>query len=190
MLAYLDKPWKVVAVALLALLGAAGWVLYEKREILIDAWLKPASVELQEALVPAALAMLVQETDADLVQVWMIDLDANSQRFIAGRNRDGERTGTPTPQRLPIFGGISDIRALVEFLEGRATCADLSPQGPPLVRRLVERGMRRACGVPITAPPDRFIGVIYLAWQTPGDAISETIAIGAAREAATQLVTH
>ena len=57
----------------LVLLGGAGWVAYEKRDIIIESWMTPSAPELRTALISDALGVLTTETSADLIQVWSID---------------------------------------------------------------------------------------------------------------------
>jgi hypothetical protein len=188
LLAYMDTPWKAMAIFILAITFGVGWTLYERRAELIEAFLTPSEIELKVADIPVALDKLTTDTDADLIQIWAVDLGENSQRFIAARRHDGERPIIPSPRRLPIIVTVSDVRALIAILEGHPICVDLSPLGSPLARRLAERGMRRGCAIPIPPTPDKFVGVIYLAWKNPVDETSENVAVTAAREIAGSLV--
>jgi uncharacterized membrane protein len=189
-LRFIDKPWKAVVVVVLIVILGCGWVLYEKRNELFEAWLTPDTPELRTSEVPDALTKLTTETNADLVQIWAVDLSSNSQWFLGARRHDGERPVIPSPRRLPIIDHTSDVSKLVEVLEGHPTCVDLSPAGTPVARRLAERGMKRGCAVPIPPNPESFVGVIYLAWPDATDASNENVAIGAAREVARKLATH
>jgi uncharacterized membrane protein len=189
-LRFIDRPWKAVTVVVLIVILGVGWVLYEKRDVLLESWLTPSSPELRMNLIQDALARLIVETNADLVQIWEADLSTNSQRFIAARRHDGDRPVIPSPRRLPIIVHTSDMRRLVDLLEGRAICVDLSATGAPVVRRLAERGMKRGCAVPIPPSPESFVGIIYMAWVNPTDANNENIVVAAAREIATTLATH
>jgi hypothetical protein len=189
-LRYIDKPWKATVVILLILIVGFGWVAYEKRDELFEAWLTPSAPELKTADVPEALDALTKETDADIVQVWAIDLGSNSQWFIGARRHDGERPVIPSPRRLPVIVHTSDVKALVAVMDGAPSCVDLSDAGSPIARRLEARGMKRGCAVPIPPGPESFVGVIYLAWATPVDVQTEGVAVGAAREIARKLATH
>lgn len=189
-LAYASTPTKGLILGVSAILAVTGWVLYEHRDELIEAWLTPSKVELKVAEVPAALEKLTAETNADLVQVWEVDLATNSQRFIAARRLDGERPVIPSPRRLPIIVTISDIRALERVIEGQPVCVDVTEFGSPLARRLAERGMVRGCAIPIPPNAQNFLGVIYLAWAKAPDESSELVAAGAAREIAATLITR
>ena len=189
-LAFIDRPWKVAAVIILFVVGGIGWIVYEQRDELLEAWLTPSAAALKVDAVPAALEKLVEDSDVDLVQIWAIDLSANSQRFIAARRKDHERAVIPEPRRLPVIVKSTDLQVLADVINGHPACADITPASPsPVVRRLADRGMQRGCAVPIPPSPDAFVGVIYLAWQkqTP-DRGAEEGAVGAAREIAATLV--
>jgi hypothetical protein len=187
-----DKPWKAAFVVVLIVLCGFGWVAYEKRDEILEAWLTPSAPELKTDLIPEALAKLSSETSADLVQIWAVDLASNSQWFIAARRHDGDRPVIPAPRRLPIIVHTSDVRALINAMEGHPTCLDLEKNGSPLARRLADRGMKRGCAIPIPPNPDSFVGVLYIAWSaaTLPDESQENVAVGAAREIARKLATH
>jgi len=185
-----DSPWKAFFIIFACLCGAIGWVLYENRQAIVESWLTPSAPSLKTELVTGALDKLAQDTDADLVQVWSIDLSANSQHFFAARRRDGERPVIPTPRRLPIITTTSDAKALVEVLNGTPVCIDISTAGTPLAERLAHRGMKRGCAIPIPPTSEAFVGVIYLAWLTAPEAKAETVAVGVARDIARTLATR
>lgn len=190
LLAYADRPWRAVVVVILLILGGAGWVAYEHRDAIIEAWLTPDAPALLTALVPQALDNLVVETSADLVQVWSIDLISNSQTFFAARRADHERPVVPTPRRLPVITSASDARTLVALLDGAPVCVDINTASTPLVERFANRGMKRGCAVPIPPNSEAFVGVVYIAWVTPPDERSETVAVAAARDVARTLATR
>lgn len=188
--AYMDRPWRVVAVVVLAVLGGAGWVFYQHQAEFIEQWLTPTEIELKVDSVPDALGKLTEETDADLVQIWSVDLASNSQWFLGARRHDGERPVIPKPRRLPIFVTVSDVKTLISALDGNPVCVDLMSIGSPLARRLVERGMKRGCAIPIRPGPAQFVGVIYLAWRERILNNGEETAIHVGKEVAAELVTR
>jgi hypothetical protein len=187
---YMDTPWKALVVVVLVILAGVGWFLYDKRDELFEVWLTPDAPELMTAEVPAALDRLATETNADLVQIWSVDLLTNSQRFLGARRHDGEKPVIPSPRRLPVLDHTSDVRNLVAVLDGKPTCVDLLVNGTPVARRLAERGMKRGCAIPIPPGPESFVGVVYLAWTTQTDVSNENVAVAAAREIASKLATH
>jgi hypothetical protein len=187
--AYIDKPWKIAAVVVLFVVGGMGWIVYQKLDVFLEAWLTPSSMSLNTERVPDAMEKLVNESGADLVQVWSVDLSINSQRFIAARRKDGERPVIPDPRRLPAISKASDLVVLADLIAGHPSCLDISVASPsPVAHRLAERGMTRACGVPIPPSPEAFVGMIYLSWAKAPDASAEDVAVSAAREIAGKLI--
>lgn len=189
-LRFIDAPWKALVIFGLIVTLGVGWILYDKRNELFEAWLTPDTPELKTADIPDALSKLASETNADLVQIWAVDLSSNSQWFLGARRHDGERPVIPSPRRLPIIDHASDVRNLVNILDGRPTCVDLTLLGTPVARRLAERGMKRGCAVPIPPNPESFVGVIYMAWPEKTDDSNENVSVGAAREVAKRLSTQ
>jgi hypothetical protein len=127
---------------------------------------------------------LSADTNADLVQIWEVDLPSNSQTFIAARLHNGERPVIPNPRRLPVFVTMSDIKVLVDVMAGHPICIEVTEHGSPLARRLAGRNMKWGCAIPIPPSPDSFVGVIYLAWQERPEASAEDVAVGTARQIA------
>lgn len=189
-LTYIDKPWKAFVVVMLLVVGGVGWAAYQKREEIIESLLTPSAVGLKTSDVPASLDFLAEETGADLIQVWSVDMSSNSQTFVAARRKDKERAVIPTPRRLPIIVTFSDARALVDILEGHPVCLELSPTGSPLARRLAERGMKFGCAIPIPPNPSDFVGVIYLAWEEKPDESVSSVAVGSAKDVSRKLITR
>jgi hypothetical protein len=189
-LAFIDRPWKALVIIVLIVLLGGGWLLWDKRDELLEAWLTPDSLQLKTGDIPDALTKLATETNADLIQIWAVDLASNSQWFLGARRHDGERPVIPSPRRLPIIDHTSDVRKLVDVLEGHPVCVNLETTGTPVARRLAERGMKRGCGIPIPPNPEAFLGVIYLTWAVQTDVSNENVAVGVAREIARKLATH
>jgi len=187
---YIDKPWKVAAVVVIALFGFAGWMFYSHQDELIEHWMTPSETSLQTAEVPAALETLTVETSADLVQVWSVNLPSNSQRFVGARRHDGDRPVIPEPRRLPIIVHASDIKIILDVLNGAPACLDMTTHGTPFAARLAERGFTRGCAIPVPPGPSAFVGIIYLAWITAPPKDQEVVAVASASEIAAKLVSR
>jgi hypothetical protein len=191
--AYVDAPWKAVVVLAFIVIGGVGWVAYENRAALIENWLTPSAPELKDTeVLTTALEKLASETDADLIQIWSVQIHNgnNSQNFIAARRHDGERPVIPNPRRLPVIDSRSDITAVENVLTGRPACVNLNASGTALARRLAERGFTRGCAIPIPLSGEELLGVIYFVWYKAVDPSDENVAVGAGREVAKQLATH
>lgn len=189
-LSYADTPVKAAILIVIAAAGGAGWIVYQHHSEIVENWMTPDTPTLKTGLIPAALDKLAEETGADLVQVWSVDLSSNSQTFFAARRKDGERPVIPSPRRLPLITTTTDAKGLVDVLNGSPTCLDLAPAGSPLAERLAHRGMTRGCAIPIPVSGEYLLGAVYLAWQIAPDAQTESVAVGVARDIARTLATR
>lgn len=179
---YIDRPWKAVVVVVLILVCGTGYVLYQHQDQLIESWLTPDQISLNTKDIPKALDKLAESTGVDLIQIWSVDLPSNTQRFVGARRPDGNRPVIPSPRSLPIITHISDARILVDVLNGNPVCLNTTATGSPLARRLADRNIKWGCAIPIPTSPNALVGVIYLAWQTQPEPITQDVAVRLARE--------
>ena len=97
-LAYMDKPWKVAAIAGLGILAGAGWFIWDQKDKVAEHFLtgqhEASHLKSRETLA-ALLAQLVAFDDTALAMVWAIDIRSNALRF---------RTGEPRSHALDTSG--------------------------------------------------------------------------------------
>jgi hypothetical protein len=182
-------PWKAVFIIALIIVGGGGFIIYEKRDELLESWLVPSTPQLIDtAEITLEVEKLIAENDIDLVQVWKVV--GSNQQFIVARRKDGERPAIPEPRTLPIMDRESDPKHVAAVLAGYPRCLDLKVEGTALARRLADRNYNRGCAVAI--PPDggQVLGIMYLVWHDSRDENAENVARGAAREVARALATH
>ena len=197
-LSYVDKPWKIGAVLLLGLFGFVGWIFYEKRNEFINEWLLPKRehIELNIKEVKSGLVKLNEDTNADLIHIWWVDLSINSSRFLDGMRKDGKLITMSYPKRIPAVTAESDIRVVLNSIIGYHTCKDINgniigggDSMGGLIRRLfIEQGMVRLCLVPVPPSPEALVGIIYLAWKVKQEETIEDAALSAAREVSLNMI--
>jgi hypothetical protein len=184
-LSYMDAPWKVVAIVVLAVLGGLGFAAWEERAFLREVLLRRPGPVILRSDVSAPLDSLLADTTVDLAMVWGVDLSRNIQQLVLARQRGGG-AWSMTPARLPVFVETSDPAQIVRMLRGSAVCGDpLGKQERILFRRLAEDGIRYICAVPIPPGPNSpLVGLLYFAWKTPPEpAIAATAKADAAADA-------
>jgi hypothetical protein len=193
-LGYMDKPWKVAAVAALAILAGAGWLIWAERVRLADAFLPvPHHAPIlapADALADAALR-LVRIDGAALAQVWAFHIQGNAVRFLAGVNHDGTAwrpADLGLPDRLPAIIESTEAAYLVAILRGSPVCADPPLGRALLLERLAAGGVRRICLIPVPPVSGQVLAIILIAWRELPDKRMEWAAVDAAGELAATLV--
>jgi len=193
-LGYMDRPWKDAAIALLAIMAGAGWLIWSERERLFAAYLpKPhhGMVLASTVELTAAAVHLVEINQAAMAQVWAFDIGGNAARFITGVNKDGTawRPGDlQLPNRLPVIVPGGDEVALIEILSGNPVCADLAANPGLLFERLAKAGIRRICVIPIPPTNGRVLALFLVGWLELPDKRLQAAAVGSAVELAGTLV--
>jgi hypothetical protein len=194
-LGYMDRPWKVFAIAGLLILCGVGYAAWVEREKLIASLTAPPRHGLVLAStqeLTAAAARMVKINQAAMAQVWAFDIRGNVVHFIAGINQDGTAwrpADLNLPDRLPILVPGTDDKHLVAILSGDTVCTDITTTMPSILfERLAKAGIRRGCIVPIPGARGKVLAVFLIGWLDMPDQRLQNITIDAASELANNLV--
>jgi hypothetical protein len=188
-LRFIDRPWKIIAVVVLAVTAIVGWTLWEKRaelaEAVLQGWVTP---HLRTDGFPKLAARLLEDTEADLVVLAEVTIRNNLLRNIDGLRRDtpGWR---PEANPRPFYGTIRDPVRLVGLLEGRVVCHDLDPQNGEEERAEAALGIRRRCYIAVPPVLDALVGIIAIGWRERLPLEREAGATSLLYKAATQLAS-
>jgi hypothetical protein len=178
-LAFVDKPWKIAAVVVLATTGLIAFALWEARatlmESIIHQWIKP---RLESSRFTKEMATkILNDTRADIIQLAEISLSNNLIRNVAAFRRDVPNWHPQTNPR-PIFYANRDPQFVIDLIEGKPICQDL-PDGNEDEKALAELAMRRRCFIAVPPVLGQMVGGLALAWREPLSAEAEA---GATRE--------
>jgi hypothetical protein len=175
-LAFVDRPWKIMAVVALAAAGVIGVTLWEHRgelaEGVLEGWVKP---RLEPERFTSKLGIeLMQQTRADLVVLVRIDLHNNLATNVEGFRRDDPAWKPPVNPR-PVFYSVRDPLELIAMIEGQTVCRDMDAlDGSEETRALAALGMRRRCVVAVPPVLDALVGALTIAWRAPLGAEAES----------------
>jgi hypothetical protein len=193
---WLDKPWKAIALAGLAILVALGWGGWMSKDALVDVWKMSAGRPiLKRSELPEILKHLRSETKADIVAYWSLNLSANAMNFELGVRNFGE-TWEFTPHRVPaIREPFGSARGLSELMAGQIVCravADVAAEanGDLFYRRMRTEKISRVCLIPVPPAPNILVGILVLCWVADPDNSTEEAALGLARETASVMVSR
>jgi hypothetical protein len=185
-LAYMDRPWKVLAVVGLLLIGALGYLAWLEQP-LIEQWWTPEGPASLRSDVAAVLDDLMIQTSADFVSLWAVELGGyNVQRLILSRLRGGGGW-IMRPERLPAILSSSDPKRTLTIMNGQPICEP--PIGESvLIQRLQADAMAWVCILPVVPAPNQVIGLLYLAWKSRPDPSLQAAYLTFARDSAAHMV--
>lgn len=189
LLTYVDRPWKIGAIVILALTTVVSLTLYEKRGELAEAvlghWVTP---RLERGRFPKLARLLLEETGADVVTLSEISLHANLIKNIDGVKRD-EPGWQPVKNPRPVFTAVRDPLMMLDLIEGKVICRDIELQDGTEEQELGRLGFKRRCFVGVPPVLDALVGGLQIAWRGPIRPEAESGASRLLYQAASQLAT-
>lgn len=189
-LGFVDRPWKIAAVVILAITAILGLTLWEKRaefaEAVLEDWTNPRLKT--DMFTNKFGARLMSDTRADLVVLAEISLKTNLIKDVAGFARDDPVWEPPASPR-PFFYTNRDPELLIGLIEGRARCGDIDAQDGEEEQMLARLHMQRRCYIAVPPVLNILVGGLMIAWRQPLGAEAESGAMRVMYQAATQLAS-
>jgi hypothetical protein len=193
-LKWLDKPWKALALAGLAILVALGWGVWTSRDSLPAIWRMSAGRPvLKRSELPELLSHLRAETGADVVAFWGLNISANAMNFELGIGPYG-RPWDFIPHRLPAIRDpcSTSLGGWSKTMAGQIICRSPEPDsdGDLFDRRMLADKIHRICVVPVPNSTNILVGLLLIAWLDDPDSWTEEAALGLAQETAATILSR
>jgi hypothetical protein len=170
-LAYVDSPFKLVAIVIMAVMGFTGLMIYQNRDFILGAYREHRKLpELAEDRMDDAVSHLFKYTQAEVVAVFKVDPMLGSRVVYRLYSRDG-RNRTKDGIDIGLFSGnINNNRDVVALMASEVPCSEyLRPQSEIGIWYM-EQGVRYSCRISIPPDEHRFIGQITVGWrEQPSD---------------------
>ena len=166
LLAYMDRPWKVVSIAALLILGGIGWVLYEERAEIANAILHEPFTRpvLDVAKFKKGAEKLLRDTKSDVTVLAELDLNENLAVDRVGIDRDGN-FWVPIEGPQPALYPDTDMTAVIRFLHNEVVCGDTKGRASADLQALAAAGYPRACFVAVPPVLGTSVGALLVAWR-------------------------
>jgi hypothetical protein len=163
-LGYVDKPWKIGAVAALAVIAVVAVTAWEMRAQIAEKILEgTVTPRLEPERFPAIAQTLLAQTHADAVVLSRISLAGARLVNIDGR-RVNDPAWRPPPEPRTMFASVTPEQA-VDIIAGQVVCENV-----PLTdhhRIDVALGLRRRCIVGVPPVLEVLVGALTIGWETP-----------------------
>lgn len=169
-LSYVDKPWKVAAVVIMAACAFAGYFVWNNQAVLIGAYQKKQTLpKMDYSRMDDAAQLLFKATGADLVAIIDVDPIVGQRKVVRVYNKDMSRAKEMDGLRLPLFNGNKqNNQDVIHLMAGEVPCSLYSyPQselGFFYVGRLGPTAYM--CRISVPPTPNEFIGQITIGWKT------------------------
>jgi hypothetical protein len=177
-LAYVDSPFKLIALILMAVLAFGGWMLYDNKDLIVGTYKEHQKLpDIVEDRVEDAVAHLFKTTGATTVAVFKVNplLGTRVQyRAYTKEGRDKTNDGLDVGLFTTNQANNQDV---VNLMAGNVPCGEYKAAQSEIGLWYIEKGMRFGCRISIPPEPSRFIGQITVGWDKPPADLDQTRAM-------------
>ena len=177
-LAYVDSPFKLFALILMAVLAFGGWMLYDNKDIIVGTYKESQKLpEIVEDRVEDAVAHLFKTTSATTVAVFKVNPLLGTRVQYRAYTKEG-RDKTNDGLDVGLFtANQANNQDVVNLMAGTTPCGEYKAAQSEIGLWYIEKGMRFGCRISIPPEPSRFIGQITVGWDKPPADLDQTRAM-------------
>ena len=167
-LAYVDSPFKLFALILMAVLAFGGWMLYDNKDIIVGTYKESQKLpEIAEDRVEDAVSHLFKTTGATTVAVFKVNPLLGTRVQYRAYTKEG-RDKTNDGLDVGLFtANQANNQDVVNLMAGNIPCGEYKAAQSEIGLWYIEKGMRFGCRISIPPEPSRFVGQITVGWATP-----------------------
>ena len=170
-LTYVDSPFKLVALVIMAVLAFMGFLIYKNLDLIVGTYKEQQRLPtLAENRLDDTVTHLFKNTQAEVVAIFKVDPILGSRVLYRAYTREG-RDKTKEGIDVGLFtANAANNRDVVALMAGEVPCVEYLAAQSEVGLWYIEKGMRYGCRISVPPEPGKFIGQITVGWkETPGD---------------------
>lgn len=167
-LAYVDSPFKLFALILMAVLAFAGWMFYDNKELLVGAYKEQQKLpQIAEGRVDDAASHLFKHTGAQVVAIFKVNPILGTRVLYRAYTKEGRDKSIEGLDVGLFTNNPNNNRDVVALMANEIPCSEYKTAQSEVGLWYIEKGMTYGCRISIPPEQDRFIGQITVGWATP-----------------------
>jgi hypothetical protein len=177
-LTYVDSPFKLFALIIMAVLTFTGYFVYDNRELIVGTYKEHQKLpQIAEGRVDDAATHLFKHTGAQVVAIFKVNPITNSRVLFRAYTKEG-RDKTVEGLDVGLFSGnANNNKDVVTMMANEIPCGEYKIAQSEIGLWYIEKGMTFGCRISIPPEHDRFIGQITVGWTTPPANLEQTKAM-------------
>ena len=177
-LAYVDSPFKLFAVILMAILVFGAWAFYENKELIVGTYKESQKLpSIAEDRVDDAAVHLFKTTDATVVTIFKVNpLFGTRVQYRAYTKTGRDKTNDGLDVGL-FTANQANNHDVIALMAGDIPCGEYKAAQSEIGLWYLEKGMTFGCRISVPPDPSRFIGQITVGWDKPPADLEQTKAM-------------
>ena len=164
-LAYVDSPFKLVAILVMGLVAFAGYFVWQNQTVLIGAYQENKKMPvIHEDRVDDAASVLFKQTDAKFVAIFKVNPIFGTRVLYRLYTKDG-RSKEMEGLDVGLFTtNVANNNDVVKLMAGEMPCSPYLRAQSELGIWYIAQGVSFTCRISIPPDRSRFIGQITTGW--------------------------
>ena len=170
-LGYVDSPFKLFAILIMAVVAFAGYFLWQNQTFMMDAYKESKKLpEINTGRADDASSMLLKKTNATVVAIFKVNPLFNSRVLYRAYTKDG-RDKTIEDIDVGLFSQNSANNAdVVRLMTNEIPCGEYRYAQSEVGLWYLEKGVAYTCRVSVPPDSHRFVGQVTVGWtEQPKD---------------------
>jgi len=165
-LGYVDSPFKLFAIVLMAVFTFAGYFLWQNQSFLINAYKEQKKLpSIAEDRVEDVAAHLFKHTDAVAVAIFKVNPIFGTRVLYRAYTKDG-RDKTHEGLDVGLFTtNSSNNKDVVALMAGEIPCSQYKTAQSEIGLWYIEKGVAYGCRVSVPPEQGKFVGQITVGWR-------------------------
>jgi len=164
-LAYVDSPFKLFALILMAVLAFGGYLVYDHRDLIVGTYREHQKLpQIAEGRVDDAATHLFKHTNAQFVAIFKVNPLIGTRVLYRAYSKEGRDKSVEGLDVGLFTSNASNNKDVVALMANEIPCGEYKSAQSEVGLWYIEKGMTFGCR--ISVPPDhsRFIGQITVGW--------------------------
>ena len=164
-LAYVDSPFKLFALILMAVLAFGGYMVYDHRDLIVGTYREHQKLpQIAEGRVDDAATHLFKHTNAQVVAIFKVNPLIGTRVLYRAYSKEGRDKSIEGLDVGLFTSNASNNKDVVALMANEIPCGEYKAAQSEVGLWYIEKGMTFGCR--ISVPPDhsRFIGQITVGW--------------------------
>jgi len=177
-LAYVDSPFKLFALVLMAVLAFAGYFVYENKDLLVGAYKESKRIpDINEDRAEDAASMLFRQTGAQFVAIFKVNQMFGTRVLYRAYTKEGREKSVEGIDVGLFSQNPGNNADLIRLMENEIPCSEYKEPQSEIGLWYVAQGVTFTCRTSV--PPDsfRFFGQITVGWKDRPDNVEQTRAM-------------
>lgn len=165
-LSYVDSPFKLFAILLMAVFAFVGYFIWQNQAFLLSAYNEQKKLPtIAEDRVEDVAAHLFKNTDAAVVAIFKVNPMFGNRVLYRAYTKQG-RDKTLEGLDVGLFtANASNNRDVVALMAGEIPCSHYKTAQSEIGLWYIEKGMTYGCRVGVPPEPGKLVGQITVGWR-------------------------